>query len=115
MNKNDLSTSVAESTGLSKKEAAEAVDAIFDIIVTALTSGEEVKVVGFGSFVVRARPATTGRNPRTGEAMTIAASKRAKFRASAAFKSLFEGDPTTEPFDEDAAVEALEGDPYTDP
>ena len=87
MNKNDLITSVAESSGLSKADAGRAVDGVFNSIASALASGDDVRIVGFGSFVVTNRAASTGRNPRTGEEIKIPASKQPKFRAGAPLKS----------------------------
>lgn len=81
MNKNDLVTAVANNSGLSKTEAAKAVDGVFGAIADALKAGEEVRLVGFGTFAVSARSASEGRNPRTGEKITIAASKQPKFKA----------------------------------
>jgi DNA-binding protein HU-beta len=86
MNKNDLIAAVADSTGMSKANAGQAVDATFDAITNALKQGDEVKVIGFGNFVVAKRAASTGRNPRTGEAIAIAASKTPKFRAGKGLK-----------------------------
>ncbi len=76
MNKNDLVSAVADSAGMSKADAAKAVDGVFDAISGALSGGGEVRVVGFGTFSVANRKATTGRNPRTGEAIQIPASKQ---------------------------------------
>ncbi|MBI5162974.1 MAG: HU family DNA-binding protein [Magnetospirillum sp.] len=81
MNKNDLVTAVASGTGLSKSDAAKAVDGVFDAITGALKGGDEVRLVGFGTFSVAARAASEGRNPRTGEKITIPASKQPKFKA----------------------------------
>ena len=86
MNKNDLIKSVAEATDLSNTDAARAVDGVFDSITKSLSSGEEVRMVGFGSFSVVRRKATTGRNPRTGEAIDIPASNQPKFKAGKALK-----------------------------
>ncbi len=80
-NKNDLVNAVATSTGLSKADAGKAVDSVFDAITAALKSGDEVRLVGFGTFAVSARAASEGRNPRTGEKITIPASKQPKFKA----------------------------------
>lgn len=80
-NKNDLVTAVANSTGLSKTDAGKAVDGVFDAITSALKSGEEVRLVGFGTFSVSSRAASEGRNPRTGEKINIPASKQPKFKA----------------------------------
>ena len=81
MNKNDLVTAVASSTGLSRSDAAKAVDGVFDAITGALKGGDEVRLVGFGTFSVAARAASEGRNPRTGEKIAIPASKQPKFKA----------------------------------
>ena len=86
MNKNDLVAAVAESTGLSKTDAAGAVDAVFDSITGSLKGGTEVRLVGFGTFSVSRRKATTGRNPRTGETIQIKASNQPKFKAGKALK-----------------------------
>jgi DNA-binding protein HU-beta len=86
MNKNDLIAAVAERTGMSKAGAGQAVDATFDAITASLKSGEEVKIIGFGNFVVANRAASTGRNPRTGEQIKIAASKTPKFKAGKGLK-----------------------------
>lgn len=86
MNKNDLVASVAEAAGLSKSDAAKAVDAVFDGIEGALKKGDEVRLVGFGTFAVSARAASEGRNPRTGEKISIAASKQPKFKAGKGLK-----------------------------
>ena len=87
MNKNDLISSVAESSGLTKADAGRAVDGVFESIVSALSSGDDVRIVGFGSFSVANRAASTGRNPRTGEEIQIPASKQPKFKAGAPLKS----------------------------
>ncbi len=81
MNKNDLVTAVATSTGLSKTDATKAVDGVFDAITGALKGGDEVRLVGFGTFSVSTRAASEGRNPRTGEKIAIPASKQPKFKA----------------------------------
>ena len=86
MNKNDLIAAVADSSGLTKADAGRAVDAVFSSIEGSLKSGGEVRIVGFGTFSVAHRAATTGRNPRTGEAIQIAASKQPKFKAGAPLK-----------------------------
>jgi len=84
--KNDLIAAVADSSGLTKADAGRAVDAVFSSIEGALKSGGEVRIVGFGTFSVAHRAATTGRNPRTGETIQIAASKQPKFKAGAPLK-----------------------------
>lgn len=85
-NKNDLVAAVAESTGLSKTDAAAAVDAVFLAITTALKEGDEVRLVGFGTFAVTERAASEGRNPRTGEKISIPASKLPKFKPGKGLK-----------------------------
>jgi len=86
MNKQDLISSVAETSGLSKSDATKAVESVFDAISTALKKGDEVRLVGFGTFSVSQRKASTGRNPRTGETMTIKASTQPKFKAGKGLK-----------------------------
>ncbi len=86
MNKNDLVASVADASELSKADAAKAVEATFDSITSALSGGGEVRLVGFGTFSVAQRRASTGRNPRTGEAIQIPASIQPKFKAGKALK-----------------------------
>ncbi|MDG6079984.1 HU family DNA-binding protein [Erythrobacter litoralis] len=86
MNKNDLISSVSESSGLSKNDASAAVEAVFDSISKTLSNGDEVRLVGFGTFSVAKRKASTGRNPRTGEPMTIKASNQPKFKAGKGLK-----------------------------
>ncbi len=81
MNKNDLVTAVASAAGLSKSDAAKAVDGVFQAITDALKGGDEVRLVGFGTFAVANRAASEGRNPRTGAKITIPASKQPKFKA----------------------------------
>jgi DNA-binding protein HU-beta len=86
MNKGELVAAVAEKAGLSRGQAGEAVDAAIDAITSALKKGEEVKIVGFGTFVVTDRAAGEARNPRTGEKVAVPASKTPKFRAGAGLK-----------------------------
>ena len=86
MNKNDLVSAVADSSGLTKADAGRAVDAVFDSIAASLKSGGDVRIVGFGTFSVAQRAATTGRNPRTGETIQIKASKQPKFKAGSPLK-----------------------------
>jgi len=86
VNKNDLVASVASSAGLSKSDSAKAVDSVFDSISSSLSGGNEVRLVGFGTFSVTRRRATEGRNPRTGERIQIPASNQPKFRAGKALK-----------------------------
>ena len=86
MNKDDLIAKVANSVGVSKTDAAKSVDAVFSNITSSLKGGNEVRLVGFGTFVVANRAATTGRNPRTGESIQIPAKKVPKFKAGKALK-----------------------------
>lgn len=84
--KHDLIAKVAESTELTKKDAAAAVNATFDAIAEYLTAGEKVQLIGFGNFEVRNRAERKGRNPQTGQEITIAASKVPAFKAGKALK-----------------------------
>lgn len=86
MNKNDLISSVAADSGLSKADATKAVDAVFENIEKSLSGGGEVRLVGFGTFSVANRKASTGRNPRTGATIQIPASKQPKFKAGKGLK-----------------------------
>lgn len=86
MNKNDLIAAVADATGLSKADTSKAVDCVFDTIQSSLQGGDEVRLVGFGTFLVTARAASEGRNPRTGEPIKIPASKQPKFKAGKGLK-----------------------------
>lgn len=86
MNKQELVDSVAKKTGLPKTKAQDAVQAIIETIKASLKKGDEVRLVGFGTFSVAKRAATTGRNPRTGEKINIPASKQPKFKAGKELK-----------------------------
>ncbi|MBU0723583.1 MAG: HU family DNA-binding protein [Alphaproteobacteria bacterium] len=86
MNKNELVAAVADGSGLTKADAGKAVDAVFDSISSALKAGDEVRLVGFGTFAVSSRAASEGRNPRTGEKIKIPASKQPKFKAGKGLK-----------------------------
>lgn len=86
MNKSELIASVAENAALSKKDAEKVINAVVDAISTALAEGEKVQLIGFGTFEVREREARTGKNPRTGEKIEIAASKVPAFKAGSALK-----------------------------
>jgi DNA-binding protein HU-beta len=86
MNKGELIESVADSAGLSKADASRAVDAIIDSISGALSGGNTVSLVGFGTFAVKKRAARQGRNPRTGETIQIKASNVPGFKAGKALK-----------------------------
>ena len=86
MNKQELIGAVADASGLGKGDASKAVEAVFDSVAGALKKGDEVRLVGFGTFSVSKRKASTGRNPRTGEPMTIKASTQPKFKAGKGLK-----------------------------
>jgi DNA-binding protein HU-beta len=86
VNKMDLIAAVADTADLPKAKAAEVVDAVFVAIEGALKKQEEVRLVGFGSFVTAKRKATTGRNPRTGDEIKIPASTSVRFKAGKALK-----------------------------
>ena len=80
MNKQDLIGQVADRAGLSRSDSSRAVETMLEVITSALKRGDEVRLVGFGSFSVTRRKASVGRNPRTGEPMQINASSQPKFR-----------------------------------
>lgn len=86
MNKTELIAAVAEKTDLSKKDADAAVSAVLGAITDALKAGDKIQLVGFGTFEVRNSAAKQGRNPRTGETMTVPASKVPAFKAGKALK-----------------------------
>mgnify|MGYP003960514993 FL=1 len=86
MNRNELIASVAGSAGISKADATRAIDSVLDTISNTLAAGEEVRLIGFGTFGVANRAASVGRNPRTGEAIQIAAATRPKFKAGKGLK-----------------------------
>ena len=86
MNKTELIAAVAEKAEISKKDAEKAVKAFTDAVAEELAKGGKVQLVGFGNFEVSERPAREGRNPRTGETMTIAASKTPKFKPGKTLK-----------------------------
>ncbi len=86
MNKAELIAAIAERTELTKKDAEAALKAFSDVVAEELKKGEKVQLVGFGTFEVSERAAREGRNPQTGEAMAIAASKAPKFKAGKALK-----------------------------
>ncbi len=87
MNKNELVAAVADESGLSKADAGKAIDSVFEAITGSLKDGNEVRLVGFGTFSVSHRKATTGRNPRTGESIQIPASNQPKFKAGKGLKT----------------------------
>ena len=86
MNKKELITAIAEETGMTKKDVATVVDAAFDKITAAMVAGDKVQLMGFGTFETRERGERTGKNPRTGESVTIAACKAPAFKAGKALK-----------------------------
>jgi len=86
VNKSELIDAVAEGADISKAAATRAVDAMVDAITGALKKGEQVSLVGFGTFLVRERAARSGRNPRTGETINIAATKIPTFKAGKGLK-----------------------------
>ncbi len=86
MNKNELISAVADNSGLSRSDASNAVESGFEAIQKALIKGEDVRLVGFGTFIVAKRKASTGRNPQTGEPMEIKASNQPKFKAGKGLK-----------------------------
>ena len=88
MNKSELIAAVAQSAEISKKDAEAAVAAVTETITKALCEGDKVQLVGFGTFEVRTRDARTGKNPRTGEVIEIAATKVAAFKAGKALKEV---------------------------
>lgn len=90
MNKTELIAAVAEKAAISKKDADKAIAAFVDSITDALKAGDKVQLVGFGTFEVRERAARTGRNPKTKETITIAASKAPAFKAGKAFKEVID-------------------------
>ena len=91
MNKTELVAAIAEQTQLSKKDTEAALKAFIDVVSAELKNGGKVQLVGFGTFEVSERAAREGRNPQTGESMTIAASKAPKFKAGKALKDLVNG------------------------
>jgi DNA-binding protein HU-beta len=88
MNKTELVAAMAEQTGLTKKDAEAALKAFTDTVSKQLKKGDKVQLVGFGTFEVTKRAAREGRNPQTGKAMKIKASKAPKFKAGKALKDL---------------------------
>jgi len=86
MNRNELVEAVSERTGLARSDAAQAVEAVLAAITEAMRVGDTVTLSGFGSFVAKSRAARTGRNPRTGEAIAIPASRAPAFKAGKGLK-----------------------------
>ena len=86
MNKSDFINAITEKTDLSKASAAQALDAVLETVTTSLKDGESVAFPGFGTFTVKERAARTGRNPRTGEVIEIAAARVPSFKAGKSLK-----------------------------
>ncbi|MBE0509355.1 MAG: HU family DNA-binding protein [Chromatiales bacterium] len=86
MNKSEMIDAIASGADISKAAAGRALDSMVDAITSALKNGDTVNLVGFGSFMVRERAARTGRNPRTGATIEIAAAKNPSFKAGKALK-----------------------------
>ena len=91
MNKTELIAAVAEKAEISKKDAEKALKAFTDVVTDELVKGKKVQLVGFGTFEVSERAEREGRNPKSGEPMTIAASKSPKFKAGKALKDMVNG------------------------
>lgn len=91
MNKSELVAAMAEKAELSKKDAEKALKAMIEVVTTSLTEGEKIQLVGFGTFDVSERAAREGRNPQTGKAMQIPASKVPKFKVGKALKDAVNG------------------------
>ena len=91
MNKQELVSAIAQSANLSKKDSEAALSATISAITKALAEGDKVQIVGFGTFETRARAARTGKNPRTGETIKIAASKAPAFKAGKALRDTVNG------------------------
>src|SRR5262245_29165936 len=102
MTKADIVETIYERVGFSKKESAELVETVFDVIKDALVNGEKVKFSGFGNFIVREKNARKGRNPQTGEEIQLEARRVLTFKPSLVLKNaLNEGQELTEDDDED--------------
>lgn len=86
MNKNELIAAVAEKCDMTKAQAGDALEAVLGTVTNSLANGDEVRILGFGNFVVANRKATTARNPRTGETIPVPASKAPRFKPGKALK-----------------------------
>ena len=86
MKKSDIAGCVADRIGLSRSAAGNAVDTVFEAVGEALANGEDMRIVGFGTFATKSRPARTGRNPKTGESLEIQASTAPAFKPGKALK-----------------------------
>lgn len=91
MTKAELVAMVTDKTGLTKKDSEKAINAVFDSISSALTEGDKVQLIGFGTFEVKKRAARTGHNPRTGEELQIPACNVPSFKAGKALKDAVNG------------------------
>ncbi len=91
MNKSELAERLGARTGMNKAAAKDAVDGVFEVIAKALANGEEARILGFGTFGTRNRPARIGRNPRTGESMSVAASTVPAFKPGKTLKDTVGG------------------------
>lgn len=91
MNKSDLVSAMAEVTGMTKKDTAAAVDAFIEVVSETLEKGEDVALVGFGTFKVKERAARKGRNPQTGEEIDIPASNVVSFKVGKTLKDAVKG------------------------
>jgi len=91
MTKGELAEAIAARTGLNKAQAKDALEALIHVVSTSLKAGNEVRLVGFGSFVPVKRPAGVARNPRTGETVKRAASRTCKFRVADGLKATLNG------------------------
>lgn len=91
MNKNELVATVADKAGITKAQASDALEATLEAITSALKAGDEVRLLGFGNFVVADRKATTARNPQTGATVNVPASKAPKFKPGKALKDAVNG------------------------
>lgn len=91
MNKSELIEAIAESADISKAAAGRAIDAVVDSVTNALKSGDQVTLIGFGTFSVKDRAARTGRNPQTGAEIQIAAAKIPSFKAGKGLKDAVNG------------------------
>ena len=91
MNKSELAAAVAEKIDIQKKDSEKLVSAVFEAMTEALKNGEQIRLVGFGSFQVKERAAHTGRNPSSGEAIEIPASRTVQFKTGKLLKDAIEG------------------------
>lgn len=96
MNKKEIIEQIAESTGLSRTDAGRALDAVIDSITNSLSRGDSVSIPGFGTFLVRERPARKGRNPQTGAEIDLPAANIAAFRPSTKLKTVIDNSDTSE-------------------